>query len=93
MGTVRTQSKHGTNLGVIFRIPSVQGNSLQVKSAIQIHSGHNVLKGWNDAFYGGDVLLLESQRSRSSRDNRLGGRTSDGVSGGLGGGLGGRRGR
>ena len=94
MGTVRTlQLKHGTNLGVIFRIPSVQGDGLQVESTVQIHSSHNVLEGWNDALYGGDVLLLKSQGGRSSGDNGLGGGTGNGVGGGLGGCLGGRRGR
>lgn len=94
MGTVRTlQSKHGTNLRVIFRIPSVQRNSLQVESAIQVHSSHDILKGWNNALYGGDMLLLKSQRSGSSGDNGLGGGTGNCLGGGLGGGLGGRRGR
>ena len=55
------QSKHSTNLGVIFRVPGMQRNGLQAKSAIQIHSGDNVLKGWDNALYGGDMLLLESQ--------------------------------
>ena len=91
MGTIRTlQSKHGTNLRVIFRIPSMQSDGLQVESAIQIHSSHDILKGWNNALYGGDVLLLKSQRSRSSRNNGLGGGTGNGVGGGLGRGLRGR---
>jgi len=88
-----TAIKHGTNLGVIFRIPRVQRDGLQVKPAIQVHSGDDVLKGGDDTLYGGDMLLLESQRSRGSGDNGLGGGSSDGVSGGLSGNLGGRRGR
>ena len=39
----------------------MQRDGLQAKSAIQIHSGDNVLKGWDNALYGGDMLLLESQ--------------------------------
>jgi hypothetical protein len=40
VGTVCTpQSKHGTNLGVVFHIPGMQHYGLQVESAIQIHSG------------------------------------------------------
>ena len=88
MGTVRTpQSKHGTNLGVVFRVPGMQRYSLQVESAIQIHRGDNVLKSWDDALYGGNVLLLESQGGWCSRNNGLGGRSSNSIGGGLGGGL------
>jgi hypothetical protein len=92
--TVRTpQSKHGTNLGVTFRVPGMQRYGIQVESAIQIHSGDNVLKDWDNALYGGDVPLLESQGGWCSRNNGLGGRPSDGIDSGLGGGLRGRRGR
>jgi hypothetical protein len=73
MGTVRTrQSKYGTNLWVVFRIPGVQRYGLQVESAIQIHSGDDVLEGWHDALYGGDVLLLESKMSWRGGNNGLG---------------------
>ena len=91
MGTVHTlQSKHGTDLGVVFRVPGMQCYGLQVESAIQIHNGDNVLKGWDNALYGGGVLLLESQGGWCSRNNGLGGRLSDGISSGFGGGLKGR---
>ena len=55
------QSKGGTNLGDIFRVPGMPRDGLQVKPAVQIHSRGNVLKGWHNVLYGGDVLLLESQ--------------------------------
>ena len=94
VGTFRTlRSKHGTNLGVVFRIPGVQRDGLQVKPTIQVDSGNDILKGGDDTLYGGDMLLFEGQRSRGSGDNGLGGGSSDGVSGGLGGNLRGRRGR
>lgn len=88
VGTVRTlQSKCDTNLGVILRIPGVQRNGLQVESAIQIHSSNDVLKGWDNALYGGDVLLLESQRGRGGGNKSLSIRPDDCVCSGLGGGL------
>jgi len=88
VGTVRTlQSKYTTNLGVVFRIPCVQCDCLQVESAIQVHSGDDVLEGRNDTLHSGDVLLLESQRSRSGGYDGLGGRSGNSVSSGLGGGL------
>jgi len=83
--TVRTlRSKHGTNLGVTFRVPSMQRDGLRVESKIQIGSSNNIFEGWNDALHD-DVLLLKSQRSRSSGNNGLGSGTGDGVSDGLGG--------
>ena len=88
MGMVHTlQLKHSTDLGVVFRIPGMQRYGLQVELAIQIRSGDNVLKGWDYALYGSDVLLLKSQGDWCSGNNGLGGRPSNGIGSGLGGGL------
>ena len=94
MGTVRTlQLKDITDLGIIFRISGVQRDGLQVESTIQIHCGDNVLEGWNNTLYGGDVLLFESQRGGRSGYDGLDGRPVDYINGGLSGGLRGCRGR
>ena len=87
VGTVRTQSKRDTNLGIIFRIPSMQRNSLQVEPTVEIHGGNNILKGWDDALYGGDMLLLKSQRSGGGRNNCLSCGSSDRIGGSLSRGL------
>lgn len=42
----------------------MQSNGLEVKSAVQVDSGHDVLESRHDSLNSGDVLLLERQRSR-----------------------------
>lgn len=74
------QQENSSNLGVIFCIPSVRCNGFRVKLAIRIHSDHSVLKGWNNALHGGDVLPFKNQRERNGGDNGSGGEAGDGVS-------------
>ena len=54
-----TTIKYTTNLGVVFCVPCVQRDGLEVELAIQVYSD-DTLEGWNDALHGGDVLPLES---------------------------------
>ncbi len=61
-----------TNLGIVFSIPSVQSDRLQVEAAVEVDRRDDVLEGRHDAFDSSDMLLLESQRSRSGRNLRRG---------------------
>lgn len=59
MSTGAIRTNHGMDLGGVLHIPGMQHDSLHVELAVQVHSCDDVLKGWNDALYSGDVLLFE----------------------------------
>jgi hypothetical protein len=56
--------KSGTNLGIIFGIPGVEGDGLKVKPAVKIHGGDNVLESGNNSLYSSNMLLLKSKGNR-----------------------------
>jgi len=56
--------KSGTNLGIIFSIPGVEGDGLKVEPAVKIHGGNDVLEGGNDALNSSNVLLFKSKGNR-----------------------------
>ena len=56
-----------------------------IELTIQIHSGHDTLKGWNSDLCGGNVLLLEGRRSGRRGDKCLSGGSRDSVSGDISG--------
>ena len=70
-----------TNLGIVFSIPGVKGDRLQVEAAVEVDRRDDVLEGRHNAFDSSDVLLFEGQRNRSGRNLRRGWRrrASDGV--------------
>ena len=76
-----------TNLGIIFCVAGVEGDSLVVEPAVEVDGGDNVLERGHDALDGGDVLLFESQGGSGGgglRGRR--GRASNGAAVGLRGG-------
>lgn len=49
-----------TNLGIIFNIPCMQRDGLEVKSAVEVDGGNDILERRDDTLDSGDVLLFES---------------------------------
>lgn len=50
-----------TNLGVVFSIPRMQRNRLQVEPTVEVDRSDDVLEGGDDPLDSGDVLLLEGE--------------------------------
>lgn len=44
----------------------MKGDGLEVESTVEVNGGGDALQGLDDTLNGGDVLLLESERSRNS---------------------------
>ena len=56
--------KSGTNLGIIFGIPGMEGDGLKVQP-VKAHGGNNVLESGNDALNSSDMFLFKSKGNRS----------------------------
>ncbi len=57
----------------------MQRDCFQIQAAVQVHRRDDVLQGRNDALDRSDMLLLESERGRGSRNSSRCRRTSRGL--------------
>lgn len=56
-----SENNCATNLGIVFSVPRVQRDGLEVEAAVQVDRCDDVLEGGDDPLDSGDVLLLEGE--------------------------------